>query len=66
MRRVNSLIDKKFICPVKKCEKVYGSEGSLHQHIKIKHKGGIIMEEDDEDESYTLRKERKGGNRKNK
>ena len=44
MRRANSMIDKKFTCPVKKCEKVYGSEGSLHQHIKIKHKEVVIEE----------------------
>jgi len=26
-----------FSCPVMNCDKSYGSEGSLYQHIKIKH-----------------------------
>ena len=40
MRRTNKEIDKNFICPYNSCGKVYGSEGSLNLHIKIKHNGG--------------------------
>ena len=31
------MIEKKFKCPAERCEKVYGSEASLQQHMKIKH-----------------------------
>ena len=31
---------RSFICPYQSCQKVYGSEGSLNLHIKIKHNGG--------------------------
>ena len=33
-------IERRFKCPYHKCEKFYGSEGSLNLHIKIKHNGG--------------------------
>lgn len=36
-RRTSELIEKKFKCHVKYCERLYGSEGSLQQHIKLKH-----------------------------
>ncbi len=39
-RRTAKEIDRSFKCPYSKCEKVYGSEGSLNLHIKIKHAGG--------------------------
>ena len=40
MRRTANEIDRSFICPYESCAKVYGSEGSLNLHIKIKHNGG--------------------------
>lgn len=39
-RRCANDIERKFRCPYHKCEKFYGSEGSLNLHIKIKHNGG--------------------------
>lgn len=36
-RRVAKDIARDFSCPVAGCEKSYGSEGSLHQHIRLKH-----------------------------
>lgn len=39
-RRKHDEIQRKFNCPYEKCEKVYGSEGSLNLHIKLKHNGG--------------------------
>jgi hypothetical protein len=39
-RRCANDIERKFKCPYHKCEKYYGSEGSLNLHIKIKHNGG--------------------------
>lgn len=40
MRRTAKEINRNFICPYEQCKKVYGSEGSLNLHIKIKHNGG--------------------------
>ena len=40
LRRTAREIDRSFICPYDTCAKVYGSEGSLNLHIKIKHNGG--------------------------
>ena len=39
VRRTNNMIKKEHKCPAEKCEKTYASEGSLQQHIKIKHSG---------------------------
>ena len=39
-RRMAKEINRQYICPYKNCQKVYGSEGSLNLHIKIKHNGG--------------------------
>eukprot|EP01016_Furgasonia_blochmanni_P040705 TRINITY_DN5215_c0_g1_i10.p1 TRINITY_DN5215_c0_g1~~TRINITY_DN5215_c0_g1_i10.p1 ORF type:complete len:230 (-),score=20.81 TRINITY_DN5215_c0_g1_i10:61-750(-) len=36
-RRTATEIDRHYRCPVDPCQKSYGSEGSLNQHIKIKH-----------------------------
>ena len=36
-RRTATEIQRNFRCTVEKCQKEYGSEGSLHQHIKLKH-----------------------------
>lgn len=60
------MIEKKFVCGVRKCGKVYGSEGSLHQHVKIKHREGVIVEEEEEDESFTLRSGRRERKRRSK
>lgn len=37
-RRPAKDIDRHFTCPILKCDKSYGSEGSLNQHIKQKHR----------------------------
>eukprot|EP00331_Platyophrya_macrostoma_P009604 CAMPEP_0176414140 /NCGR_PEP_ID=MMETSP0127-20121128/5095_1 /TAXON_ID=938130 /ORGANISM="Platyophrya macrostoma, Strain WH" /LENGTH=230 /DNA_ID=CAMNT_0017794011 /DNA_START=50 /DNA_END=742 /DNA_ORIENTATION=- len=36
-RRSAKNISRMFQCPSEKCGKSYGSEGSLHQHIRLKH-----------------------------
>jgi hypothetical protein len=36
-RRMAEQIERKHTCEVEFCGKYYGSEGSLLQHIKIKH-----------------------------
>lgn len=36
-RRTALEIARHYKCPIKDCPKSYGSEGSLNQHIKIKH-----------------------------
>lgn len=36
-RRSAKNIFRMFQCPTEKCSKSYGSEGSLHQHIRLKH-----------------------------
>ena len=37
-RRTAGEIARHYICSVSTCAKSYGSEGSLHQHMKLKHK----------------------------
>ena len=37
IRRAASEIQRRFKCQVENCQKSYGSEGSLNQHIKLKH-----------------------------
>ena len=39
-RRCANNIEKSFTCPYEMCQKIYGSEGSLNLHIKLKHNGG--------------------------
>jgi len=36
-RRTATEIARHYKCPIEDCPKSYGSEGSLNQHIKIKH-----------------------------
>lgn len=36
-RRLAKQIERSNCCPEKSCNKSYGSEGSLHQHIRLKH-----------------------------
>ena len=36
-RRRAGEINRHYICPVSSCQKSYGSEGSLSQHVKVKH-----------------------------
>jgi hypothetical protein len=38
MRRTAVEIARHYVCNIDKCNKSYGSEGSLNQHIKIKHR----------------------------
>lgn len=40
VRRTAKEIERSYVCPYQNCSKVYGSEGSLNLHIKIKHNGG--------------------------
>jgi hypothetical protein len=37
LRRAANQIDRHYRCPITSCAKSYGSEGSLYQHIKLKH-----------------------------
>ncbi|CAD8126038.1 unnamed protein product [Paramecium sonneborni] len=37
LRSLASEVQRNFECPLTKCNKKYGSEGSLNQHIKLKH-----------------------------
>lgn len=37
IRRIASEIQRHYKCQVENCQKSYGSEGSLNQHIKLKH-----------------------------
>ncbi|CAK72644.1 unnamed protein product (macronuclear) [Paramecium tetraurelia] len=37
LRRPAQEIERHFTCPVDNCQKKYGAEGSLNQHIKLKH-----------------------------
>ena len=36
-RRAATEISRHYRCPVQSCTKSYGSEGSLNQHVKLKH-----------------------------
>lgn len=36
-RRTAETIERRFVCEVERCNKCYGSDGSLQQHIKLKH-----------------------------
>lgn len=36
-RRTAETIERRFVCEVERCQKCYGSDGSLQQHIKLKH-----------------------------
>ena len=44
LRRCANEIEKSFRCPYSDCEKLYGSEGSLNLHMKIKHNAGSKTE----------------------
>lgn len=37
VRRCASQIERKFICQVPNCDKSYGTEGSMAQHMRLKH-----------------------------
>jgi hypothetical protein len=54
MRRTAAEIERDFICPYPECGKLYGSEGSLNLHIKIKHNGGNKTEREKIAVSYYL------------
>ena len=36
-RRTANEIERHYRCPVESCQRSYGSEGSLNQHLKLKH-----------------------------
>jgi hypothetical protein len=36
-RRAAMEINRHYRCPIESCSKSYGSEGSLNQHMKLKH-----------------------------
>lgn len=42
-RRLAKQIERVNCCPVASCSKSYGSEGSLHQHIRLKHQDFDIL-----------------------
>ena len=44
LRRCANEIEKSYKCPYGGCFKVYGSEGSLNLHMKIKHNAGSKTE----------------------
>jgi len=46
-RRRAALIDRHYQCPVQACSKNYGSEGSLNQHLKLKHPGVQLAKKKD-------------------
>lgn len=37
IRRTNENIEKRFACMIDRCGKKYASDGSLQQHLKLKH-----------------------------
>lgn len=43
-RRCANEISKSYTCPYPDCEKLYGSEGSLNLHMKLKHNAGSKTE----------------------
>ncbi len=49
VRRLGSEIDRVYKCKVGDCTKAYGSEGSLMQHIKLKHLSAYQSQLQDED-----------------
>jgi len=36
-RRYARDIERQFYCPIEKCHRGYGSEGSLSHHVRLKH-----------------------------
>ena len=50
MRRTANEIHRFHVCNVEGCGKSYGSEGSLNQHLKIKHAELVKSEEEGEGE----------------
>ena len=36
-RKTANEVERHYICPIQGCDKAYGSEGSLNQHVKLKH-----------------------------
>ena len=38
IRRPAHQIKRHYECPISQCGKAYGSEGSLNQHVKLKHR----------------------------
>jgi len=44
MRRCANEIQKSYPCPFGECGKLYGSEGSLNLHLRLKHGAGSKTE----------------------
>jgi hypothetical protein len=44
LRRCANEIEKSYTCPFSTCGKIYGSEGSLNLHLRIKHNAGSKTE----------------------
>jgi uncharacterized Zn-finger protein len=36
-RRISNDVKKKFVCPIQKCNKLYGTYAALYLHFKNKH-----------------------------
>ena len=53
-RRTATEIQRNFKCTIEKCQKMYGSEGSLHQHIKLKHPELYVELSRDEEGSRSM------------
>ncbi|ETV88316.1 hypothetical protein, variant 7 [Aphanomyces astaci] len=45
-RRTAAQIDRKFVCSYAGCKKAYGSEGSLTQHMRLKHRSLTLSHRD--------------------
>lgn len=54
-RRTATEIARHYKCPIEGCNKSYGSEGSLNQHIKIKHpqEYAELLEQNNANQSMT-------------
>jgi hypothetical protein len=48
-RRTAEEIVRRYECPHEYCDRCYGSDGSLQQHLKLKHPE-LYQKEDDEEE----------------
>lgn len=55
-RRTAGEVSRFHKCTVENCSKSYGSEGSLNQHMKIKHPE-LVREEEESGESSKVQKE---------
>jgi hypothetical protein len=61
LRRCANEIAKSYTCPYVECLKLYGSEGSLNLHMKIKHNAGSKTEREKLAKSIVWAVNRGGG-----